>query len=146
MQKEYPTADRLDKSKRQHRDIAVIKSPAESICAEAAAYDYLKLAAAVEFGMNAPPEHLEEDIRRLTHQEANLRKGFVVHAYRLSEPDMLFSNRDWSPNSSLILRPKDIKKMSEGKSVEIFYAMADATGTYPSEALHISRGKCMACI
>ena len=59
IQKEYPTAGNLSKPQRQHWDIAIIKSPAESAPDKKPSYDYLKLKAVVEFGMNEakrPPE------------------------------------------------------------------------------------------
>jgi hypothetical protein len=141
VQKEYSTAGRLDKTKRQHWDIAVIKTPAESIEAKFPTYDYLKLAAVVEFGMNATLQHLKEDVRRLIHQEANVIQGFIVHLHRLSKPGTLFSNRDRSSNSTLILTPEEVTEISRGKSVEIFYAMADSTGKYPSKVWSIKQGE-----
>jgi hypothetical protein len=43
IQKEYPTASNLGKPQRQHWDIAIIKSPAESVPEKKPSYDYLKL-------------------------------------------------------------------------------------------------------
>ncbi len=141
VQKEYSTAGKLDKTKRQHWDIAVIKTPAESIEAKSPTYDYLKLAAVIEFGMNATRQHLMGDVERLIHREANVIHGFIVHLYRLSKPRTLFSNRDWSPNSTRILTSDEVAEISRGKSVEIFYAMADSTGKYLSEVWHIRQGE-----
>lgn len=141
VQKEYPTAGSLGKPRRQHWDIAVIKTPAESIERERSSYDYLKLSAVVEFGMNAEGKHLKEDIRRLCHHEANLIQGFIVHLYRLSKPSALFSNRDWSRSSSRILSPRDVAKISTGKLVEIYYGIADSTGTYSPQVWCIKQGK-----
>jgi hypothetical protein len=64
LQKEYPTAGKLGKPQRQHWDIAVLKNPPESLETKNT-YDYLKLFAAIEFGMNEAKEHLEDDIERL---------------------------------------------------------------------------------
>ena len=48
IQKEYPTAHDLDKSKRQHWDISVIRTPLEIADEnEERSYDFLRLAAAV---------------------------------------------------------------------------------------------------
>jgi hypothetical protein len=80
IQKEYPTAHDLGKSKRQHWDLAVIKTPPESLPGgDQPTYDYLRLAPAVEVGLNEPEEHLREDIRRLFHEKVNIDQGFVLH-------------------------------------------------------------------
>ncbi|MBM4288347.1 MAG: hypothetical protein FJ135_09425 [Deltaproteobacteria bacterium] len=136
LQKEYPTADKLGKPRRQHWDLAILANPPESAKHGAAnSYDYLKLAAVIEFGMNEPCEHLEEDIRRLAHEDANLDQGFIVHLYRLSKPGALFSDRDWSPNTDQILdveskdKDNDLKRLSLGKPAEVYYAITDSTGT-----------------
>jgi hypothetical protein len=141
VQKEYPTAGALDKPRRQHWDIAVIKTPAESVKTGSGGYDYLKLAAVVEFGMNEGVKHLEEDIRRLCHQEANLVQGFIVHLYRLSEAGALFSSRDWSSHSAHILLPEGVAELSTGKPVEIYYGMGDSTGKHPSGVWRIQDGE-----
>ena len=129
LQKEYPTAGKLGKPQRQHWDIAVLKNPPESISTKNS-YDYLKLFAAIEFGMNEAQEHLEDDIARLCHPKANVEQRFIVHLYRLSESGNRFSGRDWSPRSPRILPVNDVRKLSVGKSVEIFYGLADSTGTH----------------
>jgi len=141
IQKEYPTADRLCKPQRQHWDIAVIKTPAESKATESASYDYLKLAEVVEFGMNATRKHLMEDIRRLTHSDANVKNKFIVHLYRLSKPGGKFSNRDWSSTANRILSRQEVTKISRGQQVEIFYAMADSTDGHQSGVWCIKQGK-----
>jgi hypothetical protein len=142
IQKEYPTAGNLGKSKRQHWDIAVIKTPAESTAKNRTSYDYLKLAAVVEFGMNEAMEHLTDDIERICHHDANLEFGFIVHLYRLSEPgSLLFSKRDWSSNSTCILPIEQVKKLSMDKPVEIYYGRADSTGKFTSGVWHIHQGK-----
>lgn len=129
IQKEYPTASNLGKSRRQHWDVSVIETPPVSVAAGPQAYDYLRLAAAVEFGMNASEEHLADDVERLSHPEANVGQGFAVHLYRLSEPGALFSKRDRSPNSARILTPEEVGELSKGTSVEILYGMFDGTRT-----------------
>ncbi len=141
VQKEYSTAGKLGRIKRQHWDIAVIKTPAEGIEAKSPPYDYLKLAAVVEFGMNATLQHLEGDVDRLIHREANVLHGFIIHLHRLSKSSTQFSNRDWSPNSTRILTSEKVAEISIGRSVEIFYAMADSTGKYLPEVWHIRQGE-----
>ena len=143
IQKEYSTAGNLGKSRRQHWDIAVIKTPPESIEGKPQAYDYLKLAAVVEFGMNEAKKHLVDDIERLSHREANVMQGFVVHLYRLSEPGAPFSRRDWSANSKLILTPEEVgqlAQLAEDEPVEIYYAMHDSTGKHSSGVWSIKQG------
>jgi hypothetical protein len=100
VQKEYPTAGFLGKPRRQHWDIAVIKTPPQSLVdGIASSYDYLKLAAVVELGMNEGKEHLTDDIERLSHPGANVDQGFIIHLYRLSQPGAKLSDRDWSSAS-----------------------------------------------
>jgi len=141
VQKEYPTAHNLGRSQRQHWDISVIKTPVESLHPDRHGYDYLRLAAVVEFGMNEAVEHLEDDIDRLCHDEANLDTGFIVHLYRLSGPRPLFSKRDWSPKSKRILKLQTVAELSNEQDVEIYYGMADTTGTYESGLWRIQQGE-----
>jgi hypothetical protein len=129
IQKEYPTAGNLGKPRRQHWDIAVLKTPPESLVTESA-YDYLKLAAVIEFGLNESKKHLVEDLRRLCHADANLMQGFVVHLYRLSQPQALFSKRDWTSGSKRVLLPQAVAELVADKPIEVYYALADSTGQY----------------
>ena len=140
IQKEYPTARKLDKPRRQHWDIAVIKSPPQSLVGGPAAYDYLKLAAVVEFGMNETEEHLTDDIERLCHRDANLEHRFAVHLYRLSEPGAKFSGRDWSSNSPRILSKEHVAKLTAKRPIEVYYGIHDSTGKYASGVWLIRRG------
>jgi hypothetical protein len=130
IQKEYPTAGRLGKPQRQHWDIAILKSIQESTCNKEPSYDFLKLLAVVEFGMNESREHLVDDIERLCHAESNLECGFIVHLYRLSKSGNRFSNRDWSSKSPRIMTIEDIQQLSAGKPIEIFLGLADSTGLH----------------
>ncbi len=139
IQKEYPIAGDLDKPRRQHWDIAVLKTPPESLTTESA-YDYLKLAAVIEFGMNESKPHLVEDLRRLRHRDANLSQGFIVHLYRLSKPGNLFSKRDWTSGSKRILSPQEVAELAADKPVEVYYALADSTGCYAPGVWGIQNG------
>lgn len=130
VQKEYPTAGKLGKPRRQHWDIAIIKSPPESISSGHGSYDYLKLYAAIEFGMNESEEHLQDDINRLCDEGSNIEHRFIVHLYRLSESGARFSSRDWSSKSPRILKGERIMELIKGKPVEIFYGLADSTGIH----------------
>ena len=138
IQKEYPTAGNLGKPQRQHRDISVIKTPVES--AKSPPFDYLKLAAVIEFGMNESVKHLLDDVERISHTDANVEQGFVVHLYRLSKAGARFSNRDWSHKSKQIISPAQIAQLTSDKSVEIFYGMADSTSTYEEGLWLIKQG------
>ncbi len=68
VQKEYPTAHHLGKPRRQHWDIALLQNPPDHSQPNGVhTYDYLRLAAVVEFGMNAHEAHLlMDDIARLS--------------------------------------------------------------------------------
>jgi hypothetical protein len=128
IQKEYPTAGNLCKPRRQHWDIAIIKSPAESVPEKKHSYDYLMLEAIVEFGMNVAKDHLDDDIKRVCHGDANADHRYIIHLYRLSKAGNQFSMRDWSPSSTQVLTVADVKVMSPvGQSVSIFYGMYDDT-------------------
>ena len=140
VQREYPTAGALGKPKRQHWDIAVISSPPQSAKAEPSSYDYLRLAAVVEFGMNAPEEHLLDDIERLCHREANLEHGFIVHLYRLSQAGAKISERDGSSDSRQVLTLDQVVRLAAGKPVEVFYALCDSTGKHGCAAWVIREG------
>jgi len=140
IQKEYPTAGLLDKPRRQNWDIAVIKTPPESLPGSQPSYDYLRLAAVIELGMNEDREHFEDDLSRLCHPEANVENGFIIHLYRISGPEVQVSRRDWSPNSERILTYEQVAELVEGKAVEVFYGLADNTGEckHPSGAWRIT--------
>lgn len=133
LQKEYTTADKLDKSKRQHWDIAILKEPVSTTSTPSHDYDHLPLFAVIEFGMNETEEHLKEDIRRLCHQKSIVDHPFIVHLYRLSESGNLFSHRDWSSKSPRILNPDRVGAIKGNNPVEVFYARADSTGIKNNE-------------
>lgn len=128
IQKEYPTASNLGKPRRQHWDIAILKSPAENVPGKKPSYDYLNLEAIVEFGMNVAEDHLKDDIERVCHTDANTDHRYIIHLYRLSKAGNQFSMRDWSPSSKQILTVAYVKELIPvGKSVNIFYGMYDDT-------------------
>lgn len=131
VQKEYPTATDLDKAKRQHWDIAVIRTPPSSH-RDANSFDYLRLFAVFEFGMNASREHLREDIRRLAHSGANLDNGFALHFHRLCKPGRGLSGRDWSSDSKAVCTREEAQEILGDSPVTLFYVMADPTGTHPN--------------
>ena len=135
IQKEYATAHDLDKSKRQHWDVAVLKTPLTT--RKEYPYDFFEIDTAVEFGLNAGENHLREDMRRLAHPSSNVRAGFAVHFHRISEG---ISKRDLSPRSTRIwpgpsLTERD-KLLAEVRrtNVTVYYALVDATHRYQSEA------------
>jgi hypothetical protein len=132
IQKEYPTADKLGRPKRQHWDIAVIKSPPRSIIEGAGSFDYLSLDAVVEFGMNEDLDHLVDDIDRISHPRSNVDYGFLVHLHRLSTPGTSLSGRDWSAKSKRIVSPVELAELINGKALEIYYGLRDITGTHES--------------
>jgi hypothetical protein len=140
VQKEYPTAHDLKKTRRQHWDIAVLANPAVPKFGETPPYDFLKLDSVVEFGMNATPRHLKEDIRRLGHPEANVDNQFIVHLHRLSTPGTgRISSRDWSPRSKQILDGDDVRKMLRGTRVIVYFGVADVTGKRGSSLTEVTQ-------
>jgi hypothetical protein len=151
IQKEYPTADPLDKPRRQHWDIALLRIPPESSASgNQPSYDYLHLAAVVEVGLNEAEEHLRDDIERLCHPQANVEQGIVVHLYRLSDPDARFSGRDWSPHSSRILSVERVeailtderaKNTIADRDVEVLYAVAGDSGKHEAGVWLIRQGE-----
>jgi len=141
IQKEYPTAGLLGKPRRQNWDIAMIKTPPESLPGSQPSYDYLRLAAVVELGMNETRQHFEDDLSRLCHRNANLENGFIIHLYRISGPEgQRISGRDWSPNSMRILTCEEVAELVEGKTLEVFYSLADNTGRHLCGAWSITDG------
>jgi hypothetical protein len=141
IQKEYPTASKLGKPQRQHWDISIIKSPPESKCPSSSpSYDYLKLDAVVEFGMNEGWEHLQDDIDRVCHHEANVENSFVIHLYRLSKAGARRSNRDWSPGSRQLVLKEEIVEFTSDKPVEVFYGLVDISEEHISGVWQIKSG------
>ncbi|MEA3349862.1 MAG: hypothetical protein U9Q82_04500 [Chloroflexota bacterium] len=142
IQKEYPTAEKLGKSQRQHWDISIIKTPPESKHPDwSASYDYLKLAAVIEFGMNEGKEHLKDDIERVCHRDANVEHEFIIHLCRLSNPGAKFSKRDGSPKSAQLLSKEDVAEIVSGKPTEVYYGMKDSTFTHNSGVWLINQGE-----
>jgi hypothetical protein len=139
LQKEYPTHSHLGKPQRQHWDISVIKNPPESNH-QTFSYDYLRLSAVVEFGLNESETHLVDDIERLCHAQSNVEQGILVHLYRLSTAGCKFSNRDWSPNSPRIVTLDRAKSLVEGKPIDLYYAISDSTHRYANIAVRIKNG------
>ena len=129
VQKEYPTFKTLGRSKRQHWDIAVIDADKNRL-AMAENYDSLYLESAIEFGLNATKMHLEDDIDRLTHKDANVGKPFIVHCCRISSG---FSRRDISADSKRNLLGDDVYELLAANSraidsgIIIYLAKADDT-------------------
>jgi len=140
IQKEYATADNLGKSKRQHWDIAVLRNP--PVTKGEHPYDSFEVEAAVEFGMNEGKDHLLEDMRRLSHTSSNVKTGYAVHLYRISEG---VSKRDLSPRSTRVWpgesaaeRDRLLARVRRTK-VMVYYVLVDSTGTHKPEALVIER-------
>lgn len=122
IQKEYPTADRLGKGRRQNWDIAILETPLQSI--KEPSYDYFKLNSVVEFGLNESKDHLEDDIARLSHPKANLKLGFIVHLYRVSEE---ISGHDWTSRQKRFTDEKEIADLLKGKKgLTAYFALVDA--------------------
>jgi hypothetical protein len=90
--------------------------------------------------MNATEEHLVDDIERLSHLDANVKRGFIIHLYRLSTPGSPICRRDWSPRSKQIVPKETIIELSKTCSIEILYGLADCTQPSHSEACWISCG------
>lgn len=141
IQKEYPTAGKLGKPQRQHWDIAVIKTPPTSINeGRLKSFDYLRLSAVIEFGMNESEEHLIDDIERICHVDSNLEQGLLIHLYRLSKPGAHYSGRDWSSKYRQIISKERVRDISLGKTVDIYYGMYDITNKYETGAWVINNG------
>lgn len=136
VQKEYPTADALEKPQRQHWDIAVIQTPLSSHIGKTPTYDYLTLDSVVEFGLNATREHLVDDIDRLCHPNSNVKNRYIAHFYRLSNK---ISNRDWSPKSKQLLNINEIYRLVQNRDITIFFCVFDDTNRVESDAWHVTR-------
>jgi hypothetical protein len=140
IQKEYATAHDLGKSRRQHWDIAVLRNP--PVTKGEPPYDHFEVEAAVEFGLNEGRDHLIEDMRRLSHKSSNVRNGYTVHLYRISNA---VSKRDLSPRSTRVWPgnrsdEKD-KLLAEVRKTNVtaYYVLVDSTCTHKPEALVIER-------
>jgi hypothetical protein len=138
IQKEYPTAEDLGESRRQHWDLAVLSREGIVCDDRRMGYDYLPVLAAIEFGMNAPEKHLCHDIERLTHKDAKVKHAFIVHLDRLSDQA---SRRDWSCHSKRIVALERVIALSEMNPVELYYAMADGTQTRETGAWCVKDGE-----
>jgi len=126
IQKEYPTADKLDKSMRSHWDVAVLQSPPEPIPKKVPPYDYLKVRSAIEFGMNETKAHLADDISRLSHPCSYVEHGYIVHLYRIYNPGQKVSEKDWSSRRE-ILTPNKVSNLVGSKNVNVYYVITNKT-------------------
>ena len=147
VQKEYPTASPLDRSKRQNWDIAVLKTPgtgeevqATSCPAGRCEFDYLDLDSVVEFGLNEGIGHLIDDLERMSHPGSAIDSEgcFAVHLLRLS--DAPYSERDWSSRSARIVTPEQIQREVAQRGGAVFLASWRDTGS--REAWLVSRDGC----
>ena len=125
VQSEYPTAHDLDKSRRQNWDISILKQPLEPLEDKPSKYDYLKLDAVIEMGLNAPESHLLEDVRRMVHKKANVSLKYILHFYRLSDG---YSGRDLKPNHKGIMSKEEAQMAIQKTDVVVYYVMFDSTG------------------
>lgn len=136
LQKEYPTATDLGKSRRQTWDIAVLAQDRILKQGLPLKYDFLPLDCVVEFGLNYGRKHLVEDISRLGHDEASVENRFIAHFYRLSRPK--FSRRDIGSDNSAVLEAADIQKELKGSKVEAYLTVADFPRTDKSGVWRIT--------
>lgn len=141
IQKEYPTAGMLDKSRRQHWDIGVVKlPPTRDHQSDYSDYDTMRLSAAIEFGLNEGGEHILDDLRRLAHPDAHLDRGIVVQLYRLSARGRPTSARDISGSSRRMVPIAELVPWTQQYGVEIWYALADPTGQHQSGVWRVVAG------
>lgn len=139
LQKEYPTATKLGRSKRQHWDVALAQPPNES-STDAYPMDSLRLELVFEFGLNEDAEHLHDDLERLSHPEANVEWPVAVHLQRLNQRAEMLSNRDRSPRSVKNLRLEDVVALqSQYPSVSVIFANVDFTGSSEAGVWEVSR-------
>ncbi len=141
IQKEYPTAGKLGRSRRQNWDIAIVQTPPKSQKKGSGSYDFLKLAAVVQFGLNTVLEHLAYDVESMSHQDANVKQGFAVNLYRLSKASSRLSHHDWSPKSSRIICKQKVAEEFRKKPVEIFYGMYDSSCQHENGLWLIGNGE-----
>ena len=147
VQKEYPTHKDLSKSRRQHWDVSVLKSTVDQQRVPGW-YDHLPLAAVVEFGLNCDLEHLEDDVRRLSHSDSQVGQGFCAHLFRLSDTKSRPSARDWSTRSRRIHAAEAIRPLLANTGIEVYLGVVDesrsaATGFWritENEVIHFDGG------
>lgn len=125
VQNEYPTAHDLDKSRRQNWDISILRQPLEPLNDKPSKYDYLKLDAVIEMGLNATKSHLVEDVRRMEHEKANVSHKYILHFYRLSDG---YSGRDLKPNHKSIMSKEEAQMAIGERDVVVYYVIFDSTG------------------
>jgi hypothetical protein len=140
VQKEYPTNMHLDRSRRQHWDVSLIarlpETPAGSVH-----YDHLPLATVVEFGLNCPQAHLEDDIERLSHPDSNVHQAFIAHLFRLSVAKSRPTRRDLSPRSKKLRATDVIRQLLEGTNIEVYLGVYDPTNKNPNGLWWITAAK-----
>ncbi|MGG1400167.1 hypothetical protein ABE288_20445 [Bacillus salipaludis] len=138
LQKEYPTNHNLDKSKRQNWDIAVINAKQLNF----PSYDHLELDSVIEFGLNEPLEHLQDDLNRILHSKANVTNKFLVHLHRLSGfGNDRISRRDWSQKSKRIVMLEEIINICKDTDSVIYYAMFDSSELFQNGVWKIAENR-----
>ena len=141
VQKEYPTAESLGRSRRQHWDVALIDTPLRSIQNRVDSYDHLYLAAVAEFGLNARISHLANDIDRLCDVDSNVQGKFLFHFLRLSDARSRVSRRDISPASRKLMPIERLAELVANTTACLFVAVADQTANHENGAWFIKNGK-----
>lgn len=142
VQKEYPTAHHLNKSRRQNWDIAVLEEPVSEQKSKEKAYDFLPLNSVIEFGLNEGQEHLVEDRRRLCHEKSNVKHKFIVHLYRISHSGNPFSGRDLSEKSKRILSVQEIFDLvfvGNCENLMTYVGVHDKTASYQNGVWVLSK-------
>lgn len=127
IQKEYPTATKLGRSKRQHWDIAVLDSSVGAYMSESK-LEEIPLVAVFEFGLNEAVDHLKNDLDRLLHSEARVENAVAVHLQRIGDRVNRFSDRDFSPSSARIVDLDRVVEISaQYEQATIIFANTDST-------------------
>ena len=81
MQIDYRAYANLGLSISECADISILQKEYDKD-ADPHHYDYQKLVAAIEFEMNESAEHFFHDLAKLTHEDANIDKGYILHLSR----------------------------------------------------------------
>ena len=126
VQKEYRMFGKCDKTKAASWDVCALSVPLRSSIditkeneRKLPPYDYLEINSIVEFGLKANLQHLEDDIRRLTHNECRAIGKFIVHLERFSDH---FSGRDYPFTSRQEFPTEDImKNFTKDNDIKIYY-------------------------
>ena len=143
VQKEYPTAASLGKPRRQHWDVAVLRTPLECPGDRLTTTPIVRLPPARDGGRVRAELRRRSPRRgraRLCHRASNVDDPVIVHLYRFSTGRSHVRPRHLAPGRPAFVRSPPSPSSRPSTRLDVYYGVADSTETYPSGLWRITAG------